>query len=59
MSKTLRELFVNRFRQSDIFRRMLQGQARRRVMVITAGAGLDKSWLLRIFAYEAASRGFP
>jgi hypothetical protein len=59
MSKTLRELFVNRTRYSDIFRRMLEGQARRRVMVIAAGAGLGKSWLLRILAYEASSRRLP
>jgi hypothetical protein len=59
MSKTLRELFVNRARYSDIFRRMLEGQARRRVMIISAGAGLGKSWLLRIFAYEASSRRLP
>ena len=59
MSKTLRELFVNRVRQSDIFSRMLEGQTRRRIMVITAGAGLGKSWLLRLFAVEAASRKLP
>src|SRR5258706_2418356 len=59
MSKTLRELFVNRVRQSDIFSRMLEGQTRRRIMVITASAGLGKSWLLRLFATEAASRKLP
>jgi hypothetical protein len=59
MSKTLRELFVDRARHSDIFRRMLEGQARRRVMVITAGAGMGKSWLLRLFANEAADRKLP
>ena len=55
MTKTLRELFVNRVRHSDIFSRMLEGQTRRRIMVITAGAGLGKSWLLRLFAVEATS----
>jgi hypothetical protein len=59
MSKTLRELFVNRVRQSDIFSRMLEGQTRRRIMVITAGPGLGKSWLLRLFAVEATSRKLP
>ena len=59
MTKTLRELFVNRVRQSDIFRKILDGQARRQIMVVTAGAGLGKSWLLRVFAYEAASRALP
>lgn len=59
MAKTLRELFVDRVRQSDIFRKVLDGQARRQVMVITAAGGLGKSWLLRVFAAEAASRGLP
>jgi hypothetical protein len=59
MTKTLRELFVNRVRQSDIFGRMLEGKTRRRIMVITAGAGLGKSWLLRLFAIEATARKLP
>src|SRR6266540_6040443 len=59
MSKTLRQLFVNRVRHSDIFSRMLEGQTRRRIMVITASAGLGKSWLLRLFAVEATSRKLP
>jgi hypothetical protein len=59
MSKTLRELFVDRVRQSDIFRKIADGQARRSIMVITASSGMGKSWLLRIFAYEAGSRGLP
>lgn len=59
MTKTLRELFVNRVKHSDIFSRMLAGQTRRRIMVITAGAGLGKSWLLRLFAVEATSRKLP
>ncbi|MBK9944110.1 MAG: hypothetical protein IPP13_21120 [Kouleothrix sp.] len=59
MAKTLRELFVDRVRQSDIFRKILDGQARRQVMLVTAGAGLGKSWLLRVFALEAAGRALP
>ena len=59
MTKTLRELFVNRIRQSEIFSRMLEGQTRRRIMVINAGAGLGKSWLMRLFAIEATSRKLP
>ena len=59
MTKTLRELFVNRVRHSDIFSRMLEGQTRRRIMFITAGAGLGKSWLLRLFAIEATNRKLP
>jgi hypothetical protein len=59
MSKTLRELFVDRVRQNDIFRKIVEGQTRRRVMIINAGAGLGKSWLLRLFAIEATSRQIP
>lgn len=59
MSKTLRELFVNRVRQSDIFCKIIDGQTRRSIMAITAGSGLGKSWLLRVFAYEASSRNLP
>ncbi|HJZ48657.1 MAG TPA: hypothetical protein VKE41_15880 [Roseiflexaceae bacterium] len=59
MAKTLRELFVNRVRHSDIFSRMLEGQTRRQIMVLTAGAGLGKSWLLRLFAIEATARKLP
>jgi hypothetical protein len=56
MAKTLRELFVNRARQNDAFGRMLDGLSRRRVMILTAGAGMGKSWMLQIFALEAARR---
>lgn len=59
MSKTLRELFVDRTRQNDAFQKMLAGLSRRRIMVLTAGPGMGKSWLLQIFALEAASRSFP
>src|SRR5215211_6875524 len=59
MRKTLRELFVNRTRQSDAFRKMLEGQSRRRIMILTAGPGMGKSWLLQIFAQEAGSRKLP
>src|SRR5262245_44635500 len=59
MAKTLRELFVDRTRQSDAFRKMLEGLSRRRIMVLTAGPGMGKSWMLQIFALEAASRKLP
>ncbi|HET9224910.1 MAG TPA: hypothetical protein VFO07_20520 [Roseiflexaceae bacterium] len=59
MAKTLRELFVDRTRQSDAFRKMLEGQTRRRIMVLTAGPGMGKSWMLQIFAQEAIDRGLP
>jgi hypothetical protein len=56
MAKTLRELFVDRTRQSDAFRKMLEGLSRRRIMVLTAGPGMGKSWMLQMFALESASR---
>jgi len=56
MAKTLRELFVDRTRQSDAFRKMLEGLSRRRIMVLTAGPGMGKSWMLQLFALEGASR---
>jgi len=59
MSKTLRELFVNRIRQNDAFHKMLEGQTRRRIMILTAGPGLGKSWLLQMFALESGSRKVP
>jgi hypothetical protein len=59
MAKTLRELFVDRARQHDAFRKMLDGLSRRRVMILTAGPGMGKSWLLQMFALEAASRKLP
>lgn len=59
MARTLRELFVNRTRQIDAFRRMLEGQISRRIMILTAGPGMGKSWVLRIFAQEAQSRNLP
>jgi hypothetical protein len=59
MAKTLRELFVDRTRQSDAFRKMLEGQTRRRIMVLTAGPGMGKSWMLQMFVQEAIDRGIP
>jgi len=59
MSKTLRELFVDRVRQHDAFRKMLEGQTRRQIMVLTAGAGMGKSWLLQMFLFEANTRNLP
>src|ERR1051325_9068523 len=58
MSKTLRELFVNRNRQSDAFHKMLEGQSRRRIMILTAGPGMGKSWLLQMFSQEAGRLKF-
>jgi hypothetical protein len=59
MPKPLRELFVNRSGQTDAFHRMLDGRTRHRIMLLTAGAGMGKSWLLRMFAHEAHCRNLP
>jgi hypothetical protein len=59
MPRTLRELFVNRTRQTEAFRKMLDGQTSRRIMLLTAGPGMGKSWLCQIFAQEAVARGLP
>jgi hypothetical protein len=59
MAKTLRELFVDRTRQSDAFQKMLEGQSRRRIMVLTAGPGMGKSWMLQILAQGAVERNLP
>ncbi|GAB4193851.1 MAG: hypothetical protein OHK0022_09220 [Roseiflexaceae bacterium] len=58
-ARTLRELFVNRDRQLVAFRRMIEGQSRRRIMLVQSGPGTGKSWLLRMFALETAARMLP
>ncbi|MBC8160884.1 MAG: AAA family ATPase [Roseiflexaceae bacterium] len=59
MSRPLRELFVDRTRQMDAFRKMMDGQTQRRVMVLTAGTGMGKSWVLRTYEEQARARGLP
>jgi hypothetical protein len=59
MAKTLRELFVNRIRQRDAFRMMLEDLTQRRVMILTAEPGMGKSWMLQMLALEAGSRKVP
>jgi hypothetical protein len=59
MQRTLQELFVDRHRQTEAFGKMLEGQSRRRIMIISAGPGMGKSWLLRVFAQAANSRDVP
>lgn len=59
MSRTLRELFVDRTRQLDAFRRMMEAQTPRRIMIMTAGPGMGKSWVIRTYAQQAKERGLP
>jgi hypothetical protein len=56
-TRSLQELFVDRLKQLDRFRRSLDGSTSRRIILITAGPGMGKSWLLKQFAHEAATRG--
>lgn len=56
-TRSLQELFVDRLKQLDRFRRSLEGSTSRRIILISAGPGMGKSWLLKQFAREAAERG--
>lgn len=56
-SRTLQELFVDRLIQLERFRKSLEGASGRRIILITAGPGMGKSWLLRRYAQEASQRG--
>jgi hypothetical protein len=56
-TRSLQELFVDRLKQLDRFRRSLEGATSRRIILISAGPGMGKSWLLRRFASEAGGRG--
>lgn len=56
-TRTLQELFVDRLKQLERFRKSLEGASGRRIILITAGPGMGKSWLLRRFAQEAGQRG--
>ncbi len=59
MQRSLPDLFVDRVKQTKAFRKMLDGQTRRRIMLLKAEEGMGKSWLLHIFAHEAKIRNLP
>ncbi|MBX0326346.1 ATP-binding protein [Oscillochloris sp. ZM17-4] len=48
---------MDRLKQLDRFRRSLDGTASRRIILVSAGSGMGKSWLLKQFASEAEGRG--
>lgn len=48
---------MDRLIQLDRFRKSLEGASGRTIILIAAGPGTGKSWLLRRFAQEAAGRG--
>jgi hypothetical protein len=56
-ARTLQDLFVDRDKQIDRFRKSLDGTAGRRIILVTAGQGMGKSWLLRQFVNEAKAKG--
>jgi hypothetical protein len=56
-TRSLQELFVDRLKQLERFRKSLEGSSGRKIILITAGPGMGKSWLLRRFAQEAGARG--
>jgi hypothetical protein len=58
-TRSLQELFVDRLTQLDRFRRSLEGASGRRIILISAGPGMGKSWMLRRFNFEAAQGGIP
>jgi hypothetical protein len=56
-TRSLQELFVNRLLQLDRFRKSLDGASGRRIILIEAGPGMGKSWLLQQFAHIAVAGG--
>lgn len=56
-TRPLEDLFVDRLEEIRKFRRSLEGASGRRIILVTAGPGMGKSWLLRRFAQEAEGRG--
>jgi hypothetical protein len=56
-ARTLQDLFVDRDKEIDRFRRSLDGTTGRRIILVTAGPGMGKSWLLRQFVAEAKNKG--
>ncbi len=55
--RPLEDLFVDRLEEIRKFRSSLEGTSGRRIILVTAGPGMGKSWLLRRFAQEAEARG--
>lgn len=50
---------MDRIRQLSAFQKMLDGQTPRRIMVMTAGPGMGKSWMLRAYAQHAREKKVP
>ncbi|GAB4445721.1 MAG: hypothetical protein OHK0015_48320 [Chloroflexi bacterium OHK40] len=56
-TRSLQELFVDRLRQLERFRKSLEGSSGRKIILVAAGPGMGKSWLLRRFVQESSARG--
>jgi len=56
VSRSLRDLFVDRERQLANFRRTLAGQTSKRRILVSGSSGMGKSWLLRQFIDECSQR---
>lgn len=59
MSRTLRELFVDRTRQLNAFEKLIDARIKWQIMVLTAGPGMGKSWVLRTYEQVAKERNLP
>jgi hypothetical protein len=56
ITRSLEDLFVDRLKELDRFRKSLEGTSGRRIILVSAGPGMGKSWLLRRFAQDAETR---
>jgi hypothetical protein len=54
---TFDEHFADRHQELERFRKSLAGESQRQIIVISAPAGMGKSWLLRQFHHEAQAAG--
>ena len=59
VSRPLRKLFVDRDIQLTHFRKTLDGDTSKRIILVTAGPGMGKSWLLQQFLEECDTRMLP
>ena len=50
---------MDRTRQLNAFERLIDGRAKWRIMVLTAGPGMGKSWVLRTYEQLAKDLGLP
>ena len=51
--------FVNRERQHRGFLKMLAGEVPKRIMLVTAGEGMGKTWLIQRMYHDCSSQAIP